>query len=70
MKEFGISSAGLYLCGLIRSGVVSREQGLALLDECEDQTRLKTSLKIVLDFLKIPGIVQNKYFSADGLDRP
>jgi hypothetical protein len=70
MKEFGISSAGLYLCGLIRSGVVSREQGLALLDECEDQTRLNTSLKLVLDFLEIPVKVQNCYFSADGPDRP
>ena len=28
-REFGISSAGLYLCDLIRSGGISREEALA-----------------------------------------
>jgi glucosamine--fructose-6-phosphate aminotransferase (isomerizing) len=65
-KEFGISSAGLYLCSLIRSGVITREEGLALLAEREDQTRLDTSLKTVLDFLKIPEHIQNKYTAASG----
>ena len=64
-KEFGISSAGLYLCGLIRAGVISREQGLALLADSEDQARLDQSLKNVLDFLEIPQKIQDKFLIAD-----
>jgi len=65
-KEFGISSAGLYLCGLIRSGVVSREEGMRLMLENEDQARLDASLKSVLDYLNIPVRVQQKFFNAPG----
>jgi len=61
-REFGISSAGLYLCSLIRSGQISREEGLRLLAESEDQASLDASLKRVLDFLEIPERVQEKYF--------
>ena len=39
-KEFGISSAGLYICGLIRSGLISREEAQRLIEENEDQVRL------------------------------
>jgi glucosamine--fructose-6-phosphate aminotransferase (isomerizing) len=63
-REFGISSAGLYLCGLIRSGVISREEALRLMEEREDQARLDTSLKAVLDFLKIPIRTQEKYLNT------
>jgi len=66
-NEFGISSAGLYLCSLIRSGRMSREEALRLLEENEDQARLYTSLKTVLDFLEIPIQIQNKFF--DTLER-
>jgi hypothetical protein len=65
-REFGISSAGLYICGLVRSGLVSREEALRLIEESEDQTRLNTSLKTVLDFLKIPIRIQNKFFNTTG----
>jgi hypothetical protein len=65
-KEFGISSAGLYICNLIRSGMISRDEGLSLLKESEDQTRLDTSLKLVLDYLEIPQHVQNKFFAVPG----
>jgi hypothetical protein len=61
-REFGISSAGLYLCGLIRSGGISREEALRLVEENEDQERLDTSLKTVLDFLKIPMGIQKKFY--------
>jgi glutamine---fructose-6-phosphate transaminase (isomerizing) len=61
-KEFGISSAGLYICSLIRSGGISREEGLHLIEESEDQARLDTSLKTVLDFLKIPMRIQEKFY--------
>jgi hypothetical protein len=64
LKDLGISSAGLYLCGLIRSGLLSRQEGLCLLEESEDQQRLEASLKVVLDFLKIPPHIQRKYLAA------
>jgi hypothetical protein len=63
-REFGISSAGLYICGLIRSGVISREEALSLIEESEDQARLDASLKTVLDFLKIPIQIQEKFFNG------
>jgi len=63
-REFGISSAGLYLSGLIRSGGISREKALRLLEESEDQARLDASLKTALDFLKIPIQTQEKFFNS------
>lgn len=61
-KEFGISSAGLYICGLIRSGMISREEALRLIEENEDQQVLDTKLKSVLNFLNIPSHIQQKFF--------
>jgi hypothetical protein len=62
-REFGISSAGLYICGLIRSGRVGREEALRLIEENEDQKQLDANLKTVLDFLKIPTQIQSKFFN-------
>ncbi len=64
LREFGISSAGLYLCGLIRSGLIRRDEALVLLEEIEDKARLDASFKTVLDFLEIPKQVQEKFYSA------
>jgi hypothetical protein len=63
-REFGISSAGLYLCGLIRLGLLSREEALRMMEESEDQARLDASLRTVLDFLEIPTQTQERFFSA------
>ncbi|HTX68659.1 MAG TPA: hypothetical protein VMH50_05880 [Thermoleophilia bacterium] len=63
-KEFGISSAGLYLCGLIRSGGIGRAEALRMLAEIEDQSHLDAELRKVLDFLQIPARVQDKFFRA------
>ena len=63
-REFGISSAGLYLCSLVRSGGMSREEALPLLEEIEDQARLDASLKSVLASLEIPEQVQDKFFCS------
>lgn len=63
-REFGISSAGLYICGLIRSGALGREEAQQLIVENEDQARLDAHLKTVLDFLKIPLPIQQKYFDT------
>jgi hypothetical protein len=65
-RDLGISSTGLYLCGLIRSGAISREEAMRLMEESEDPTRLDTSLKAVLDYLEIPTQVQKKYYDALG----
>lgn len=63
-KDLGISSTGLYLCGLIRSGAIGREQAVQLLEENENQTRLDESLQSVLDYLDIPQNIQKKYFES------
>lgn len=63
-REFGISSAGLYMCDLIRSGLIGRKEALRLVEESEDQARLDASLRTVLDFLEIPVGTQEKFFDA------
>ncbi len=63
-REFGISSAGLYLCGLIRSGEMSREEALSKIEEIEDQARLDACLESVLNRLEIPGNVQAQFFRS------
>lgn len=65
-KEFGISSAGLYLCGLVREGLAGRNEALAMLQENEAQERLDANLRKVLDFLHIPAKRQEKYFGKSG----
>lgn len=62
-KEFGISSAGLYLCGLIRSGLIARQEALGLLEEIENQERLDVQMGLVLDFLDIPPSARGKFVS-------
>lgn len=64
MREFGISSTGLFLCSLVRTGGLSREEALRLMEEREDRDRLDTNLKMVLDFLDIPIGIQRKFFDA------
>jgi glutamine---fructose-6-phosphate transaminase (isomerizing) len=63
-KDLGISSAGLYICDLIRSGAIDREEGLRWMEESEDQSWLNASLKTVLDYLEIPINVQDKFFNT------
>ena len=65
-KEFGISSAGLYLCGLIRSGLINRQEALRILEESENQSKLDEDLRKVLAFLKIPSRFQQKFFKKQG----
>lgn len=63
-KEYGISSAGLYICGLIRAGKVSREEAMRLVEENEDQGRLDENLRSVLEYLNVPVHIQRKFFEA------
>jgi hypothetical protein len=63
-KEFGISTVGLYLSGLIRSGLIKREKALKIQKECAKDEVLRSSLKYVFDYLKIPKNIQDKFFNA------
>ena len=60
-KEFGISSAGMYLSGLVRAGLLSREEGLKALESKEKEEVLNRALVNVLDFLKVPERVKAKF---------
>ena len=60
-KEFGISSAGMYLSGLVRAGLLSREEGLKALESKEKEEVLNRALLNVLDFLKVPERVKAKF---------
>lgn len=62
-REYGISSTGLYLCGLIRSGEINREEAFQLMVRDENHTHLNESMKMVLDFLEIPQKIQEKYYA-------
>ena len=66
-KDLGISSTGLYLCGLIRSGEIRREQASELLEANENPARLEESMRRVLNFLEIPSAFRGNYLS-DGFD--
>ena len=65
MKEFGISTSGLYLSSLIRSGLMGRDEAMAILEEREDRTRLDRELRHVLDFLDVPSDIRKQYLQAD-----
>lgn len=60
-KEFGVSTVGLYLSGLVRSGLITREKALSMLDEGEDEALLRRSLEHALDYLRIPRGIQRKF---------
>lgn len=63
-REFGISTVGLYLSGLIRSGLIGREEALEIQRKSENDDALRESVKYVFDFLKIPQKIQEKFFRA------
>jgi hypothetical protein len=63
-KEFGISTVGLYLSGLIRAGLMQREAALLVQQQSERQAELEKGLKIALDFLKVPEKTQGKFFES------
>lgn len=63
-KEFGISTVGIYLCGLIRSGQMEREEALSIMNQSENDETLRQKAEYVFDFLHIPKRIQNKFFNA------
>ena len=63
-KEFGISTVGLYLSGLIRSGLVAKKQARIILQESEDEVTLRSKLEYAFDFLEIPASLRQKFLNA------
>jgi hypothetical protein len=62
-KEFGISTVGLYLSNLIRDGLMTRDEGLGILEKSEDDEMLREKLESVFEFLKIPSASRTQFFS-------
>jgi hypothetical protein len=63
-KEFGISTVGIYLSGLIRAGLITREEAVRVQQVSEGQEHLEGSLKTALEFLDVPKQIQDKYFES------
>ena len=63
-REFGISTVGLYLSGLIRSGQISRDEALRIQEQTEDEEALRNDVESVFNYLQIPKPIQNKFFNA------
>jgi len=64
-KEFGISTAGIYLSGLIRAGLIEREQAQEMLEEIEDEGNLQGKLNLIFDYLEIPASVRQVFYHAE-----
>ncbi|GAG05270.1 unnamed protein product, partial [marine sediment metagenome] len=63
-KEFGISTVGLYLSGLIRSGLIKREEALTVQKESEDKDTLQHQVEFAFNYLQIPEAIQDKFFNT------
>ncbi len=63
-REFGISSAGLYLSALIRSGQIERDEALEIIGQNEDEEYLRKAAQHVFNYLEIPLRSQNAFFNA------
>jgi hypothetical protein len=63
-KEFGISTVGIYLSGLIRAGLITREEAVRVQQVSEGQEHLEGSLKAALEYLDIPKQIQDKYYEG------
>lgn len=61
MREFGISCTGIYLSGLIRSGLMSRDKGLKTLETKESEVVLRKALLNVLSFLNVSAKTKIKF---------
>ncbi len=61
VREFGVSTVGLYVSGLVRSGLISREQALEMRAEAEDPEVLRGNVQVVFDYLKLPPATQQAY---------
>jgi len=65
LKEFGISTVGLYLSGLIRSGLIDRDEALDIQKRSENTIYLQKQLDHVLDFLNVPQKIRAKFQTTE-----
>jgi glutamine---fructose-6-phosphate transaminase (isomerizing) len=63
-KEFGISTVGLYLSGLIREGLVSRDDAMKVMEEREEQSGLDRDMRMVLENLGLPERIRSRYLGT------
>jgi len=63
-KEFGVSTVGIYLSNLIRDGRIGRQEALRVLEESENEERLKEKVEFVFEYLAIPAKVREKFFNS------
>lgn len=61
VKEFGISCTGIYLSGLIRSDLMSRDEGLKTIELKESEEVMRKSLQNVLSFLNVSVKTRRKF---------
>ena len=64
MREFNISCTGIYLSGLIRSGLIKRDEGLKVLEAKENEEVLRNSLESVLSFLNVQAKTKSKFLKV------
>jgi hypothetical protein len=67
-KEFGISTVGIYLSNLIRDRLISRDEGLQILETSENEHLLREKLESVFEYLGIPMPLRKQFFN-DTSDR-
>jgi hypothetical protein len=64
MREFGISCTGIYLSRLIRSGLLTRDEGLKTLEKKESEEVMRKSLLNVLSFLNVSEKTKIKFINS------
>ena len=64
LKEFGISTVGIYLSNLIRDGRTSRDEALKAMHETEDNDALRKKVEYVFEYLELPKNSRDVFFAA------
>jgi hypothetical protein len=61
LREFAVSTVGLYVSGLVRSGLLSRAEAMEMRAEAENPEVMHNNVKLVFDYLRLPQSVQDAY---------
>lgn len=64
LREFGISTVGVYLSNQIRDGLISREEALEVLRKSESRSRLDASMHEVCRFLELPQKAEEQFLKG------
>ncbi len=68
LREFGISTVGVYLSNQIRDGLIPRDEALEILRKSEAQTRLDASMHEVCQFLELPRKFEEQFLRGTSRD--